>query len=171
MNMAVPKPATHDAYCQGMRRLASGVTVIASSHEGERAGLTATAVCSVTADPPRLLVCVNRGVYAHDVIVRSGKLSVNVLSTDQEEIAKRFAGMVKGVSGADRFSDDEWGQTPAGMPYVRNAPVAFECSVTEAGEMGTHSMFLCDVTDVVLGQNSGDPLVYFDGCFASVSKR
>ena len=68
----------------GMRHLAAGVSIITAGDGQRRAGLTATAVCSVTADPPRLVVFVNKNVAASDVILNSGALCVNVLAGDQE---------------------------------------------------------------------------------------
>ena len=83
---------TADDHRYGMRHFAVGVTIITAKDGDKRAGLTATAVCSVTADPPRLVVFVNKNVQASEVILSSGALCVNVLAGEQEEVAKVFAG-------------------------------------------------------------------------------
>ena len=70
--------ATAD-FIAGMRRLAAGVTIVTASQGELRAGLTATSVCSLTAEPPRLLACVHREADAHDMILASGRFAVNVL--------------------------------------------------------------------------------------------
>ena len=96
-----------DDYRSGMRQLAASVNVITVSHNGERDGLTATAVCSVSVKPPQLLVCVNRIAGAHDLIQSEGVFGINVLARDQEDVAKRFAG-IDGVEREDRYSLGAW---------------------------------------------------------------
>jgi flavin reductase (DIM6/NTAB) family NADH-FMN oxidoreductase RutF len=153
----------------GMSRVAGACTIITSSLGDERAGLTATAVCSVSAEPPRLLVCVNRGVRAHQVISQSRRLGVNVLSPSHEELAKRFAGMVQGVYGSDRFLEGDWLASGLGVPLLRDALVSFECEVIEESVSGTHSIFLCEVTEVTTASDGSDALVYFNRHFAPIS--
>lgn len=152
-----------------MRYFAAGCTIIAASDGAERSGLTATAVCSVTAEPPRLLVCINREVRAHAVIVDSGTLSVNVLSEAQEGLAKRFAGMVKGVSGEERFREGNWVEGKLGAPVLAGALASFDCRVVEAIPASTHTIFICEVVDVA---SDGDaaPLIFFNRAFASLAK-
>ncbi len=75
----------------GMRRLASGVVVIATEFEGERFGLTATAVMSISADPPTLMICVNRSASAHEALSRSGCFTVNLLDGEDRPIADLFS--------------------------------------------------------------------------------
>jgi flavin reductase (DIM6/NTAB) family NADH-FMN oxidoreductase RutF len=96
------------AFKKGMRHLAASVTLITTRHRELRGGLTATAVCSVSAEPPQLLVCVNKTASAHDPIGEAGFFCVNVLSPQHRKLAERFAGM-DGVEGDDRFLDmGEW---------------------------------------------------------------
>lgn len=149
----------------GMSKLGGACTIITSSHEGERAGLTATAVCSVSAEPPRLLVCINRNVRAHQIISEGGVLGVNVLDAHHESLAMRFAGMVQGVVGNDRFLEGDWSHGPSGVPILRDALVSFECRVIEETISGTHSIFLCDVMDVGTSDDSSSALVYFNRNF------
>jgi flavin reductase (NADH)/flavin reductase len=152
-----------------MRYFAAGCTIIASSDGTERAGLTATAVCSVTGEPPRLLVCINRNVRAHAVIVDSGTLSVNVLSEAQEELAKRFAGMVKGVSGEERFLEGDWVEGLLGAPVLSGALASFDCRVVEAIPASTHTIFICEVVDVASDSDAA-PLLFFNRGFATLAE-
>ena len=80
------------AFKKGMRHLAASVTLITTRHRQQRGGLTATAVCSVSAEPPQLLVCVNKTASAHDPIGHAGFFCVNILSPQHRKIAERFAG-------------------------------------------------------------------------------
>jgi flavin reductase (DIM6/NTAB) family NADH-FMN oxidoreductase RutF len=156
-------PATDpQAFRNGMRLLASGCSIIAAGDEESRAGLTATAVCSICADPPRLLVCVNRKTRAHAVIERSGRLSVNLLAEQHDELAKRFAGMADGVYADDRFLEGAWADGDTGTPVLRDALASFECRVVQTMNSGSHSMFLCDVAQVRTSDEKARPLLYFD---------
>ena len=84
---------TPESFIQGMRQLASGATLITTAHQGRWAGLTATAVCSVSADPPQLLACINRQAETHRMIADSAAFAVNVLAHDQHRLARVFAGV------------------------------------------------------------------------------
>jgi len=155
----------------GMRRLTGACSVIASRSGDTRAGLTATAVCSVSAEPARLLVCVNRSVRAHNVISESGLLSVNVLAEHQEDIARRFAGMVINVVGEDRFlGAGNWREGRLGVPLLEESVVSFACQVIEEIPGGSHTVFLCDVIEVCCGKEETPPLVYFGGKFARLAQ-
>ena len=90
------------AFKKGMRHLAASVTLITTRHRDLRGGLTATAVCSVSAEPPQILVCVNKTASAHDPIGEAGFFCVNILAPGHRKIAERFAGM-DGVEGDERF--------------------------------------------------------------------
>ncbi|WP_185266088.1 flavin reductase family protein [Halopseudomonas xiamenensis] len=162
-------PVATPDFCKAMRNLAGHCVVIASGDDQQRAGLTATAVCSITAEPPRLLVCVNRNVYAHGVITASRHLSVNVLGCRQESIARRFAGMVDGVAGEQRFDDGAWVPGISQVPVLSDALVSFECRVVEAVPASTHDMFLCEVIQVTGQMSEEDPLIYFNGRFAALA--
>lgn len=164
-----PAPVAVAEFCKGMRHLAGACVVIASGDASERAGLTATAVCSITAQPPRLLVCVNRTVRAHEVISRQMALSVNVLNCEQESIARRFAGMVDGVIGEARFAEGQWENGVMGVPVLADALVSFECRLVEVIPASTHDMFLCEVVNVAGDIEHDGPLVYFNSKFSALS--
>ena len=160
--------ASADAFRDAMRRLSTGVTIIASENQGMRAGLTATAVCSLAATPPSLLVCVNRTVYAHSIIVASRVLSVNVLAAEQEDIAKRFAGMLPAVEGNDRFAGSPWQVIASGAPVLVGALANFDCRVTEVVDWATHSIFLCEVL-AARSSDGSEALVYLNGRFNTLT--
>jgi flavin reductase (DIM6/NTAB) family NADH-FMN oxidoreductase RutF len=173
--MAAPRPAgagtaaqlDANAFRAAMRRLAGAVCIVASGEPGHRVGLTATAVCSITAEPPRLLVCLNKTTGTYDAIARNGVLSVNVLASDGVRLAKRFAGMVPGAAGEERFAEGRWSML-AGVPVLDVACVALACRVVEVIPASTHSMFLCDVVAVHCGtedQKEREGLIYLEGRF------
>lgn len=153
----------------GMRRLAAGVSVITAADCDRRAGLTATAVCSVTTDPPRLVVFVNKNVLASEIIQNSAALAVNVLAGDQEDVARTFAGMVEGVQGEARFQAGSWTTAVTGAPLLDNALSSFDCRVIKMFDESTHNAFLCEVL-AVRERAGGQALVYLNGAFRRIDQ-
>ncbi len=163
---ALPPVSSNDHRC-GLRHFAIGVTLISARHGDQRAGLTATAVCSVTADPPRLVIFVNKNAVACDLILQSGALCVNVLAADQEEVAKAFAAMIPDVRGDKRFEYGQWDQLVTGVPVLQQSLTNFDCRVVKVFEESTHQAFLCEVL-ATRERNDGDALVYLNGTFRSL---
>ncbi|WP_298619086.1 flavin reductase family protein [uncultured Zoogloea sp.] len=153
----------------GMRHLAAGVSIISAADSERKAGLTATAVCSVTTDPPRLVVFVNKNVVACEIIQQSGALAVNVLAGDQEEVARAFAGMVEGVHGDARFGYGSWGTAITGAPMLEGTLSSFDCRVIKMFDESTHHAFLCEVL-TVRERNDGQALVYLNGAFRKIDQ-
>ena len=152
------------AFKKGMRHLAASVTLITTRHDGMRGGLTATAVCSVSADPPQILVCVNRTASAHDPIAQARLFCVNILAPEHRKIAERFAGM-DGIEGDERFNTlGEWSALKTGAPVLKGCPVSFDCKLVAELGAGTHTIYIGEIIDIAL---DGDavPLVYADGNF------
>ena len=152
------------AFKRGMRHLAASVTLITTRHQDLRGGLTATAVCSVSAEPPQLLVCVNKTASAHDTIGQAGFFCVNILSPLHRKIAERFAGM-DGVEGDDRFLDmGEWSTLTTGAPVLVGCPVSFDCQLVTEVSAGTHTIYIGEIVDLVLDPMA-PALLYCDGAF------
>jgi flavin reductase (DIM6/NTAB) family NADH-FMN oxidoreductase RutF len=152
-----------------MRRLAAGVTIVATAGRQGRAGLTATAVCSLSADPPRLLVCVNRDSAPNGAIARAKRFSVNVLATRHKALALRFAGAT-GVQGEERFAKGEWREGVTGAPLLADALASFDCRLLDAVESGTHTIFIGDVREAH-ATPAGAPLVYAAGAFQALARK
>jgi len=165
--LAALPPVSSDEHRGGLRHFAMGVTLISARHGDQRAGLTATAVCSVTADPPRLVVFVNKKVAACDLILQSGALCINVLAADQEEVAKVFASMVPDVHGDKRFEYGQWDQLATGVPVLQQSLASLDCRVVKVFEESTHQAFLCEVL-ATRERNDGEALVYLNGAFRSL---
>lgn len=158
-----------DQFRWGMRHMAGAVSVIATGRVGQRAGLTATAVCSVSAEPPRLLVCVNTSASAHDMLKREGVLSVNVLRPSQLQVASAFAS--SRIKGEDRFACGDWSEMD-GVPVLGDASVAFSCRIAQRICSGTHTIFLCDVVDCISADDEDTKaegnLLYFGGAYGRI---
>ena len=163
---ASSSPVDAEAFKAGMRCLASGVTIITTIHEGQRAGLTATAVCSLSVEPPQLLVCVSHKAEAHDIIHRGSVLCVNLLARQHRTLASCFAGQT-GVSGAARFAQGTWSSLRTGAPVLDDAVASFDCLVAERVESATHSIFIGRVVEVRVRPDLR-PLVYAAGGYAEL---
>jgi flavin reductase (DIM6/NTAB) family NADH-FMN oxidoreductase RutF len=155
-----------EAFKAGMRCLASGVTIITTMHDGQRAGLTATAVCSLSVEPPQLLVCVSHKAEAHDIIHRGSVLCVNLLARQHRGLAACFAGQT-GVVGAARFAEGTWSTLRTGAPVLDDAVASFDCFVAERVESATHSIFIGRVVDVRVRPDQR-PLIYAGGSYAEL---
>jgi flavin reductase (DIM6/NTAB) family NADH-FMN oxidoreductase RutF len=156
-----------ERFRQGMRRLAAGVTIVTTSDDGQRAGLTATALCSLSVAPPQLLVCVNREAEAHDLIDRGGRFCVNLLASGHRALAGRFAG-ADGTEGEARFAKGRWIELATGAPALQDALACFDCEVAERVRASTHTIFIGRVVDVVVHKR-GRPLVYAAGEYAALA--
>ncbi len=141
-------------YISAMGQHVASVCVITTTVAGKRFGLTATAVSSVCATPPRLLVCINKSGLTHAMIAEAGHFCVNVLTEDQDKVAKAFAGMLG--DSIDRFSVAEWTTLKTGSPVLASAAAVFDCRIGGQLDQFTHSIFLGDVLAATsrLGQES-----------------
>ena len=157
------------AYRAIMRNQAGAVTIIAVGDAGNRTGLTATAVCSLTDSPPTLLACVNRSASAHAPILTMRSFSINLLARDQHELAMAFSGRA-GLEGEARFAPQEWITLATGAPVLKNALASLDCELTDEHGFDTHSVFIGRVRDGHTRENV-EPLLYFQGSFWDLVKR
>jgi flavin reductase (DIM6/NTAB) family NADH-FMN oxidoreductase RutF len=152
---------------QGMRRLGASVCIITTKRtDGVRSGLTATAVCSLSADPPMLLACLNRSSNTFAPIVEAGVFAVNVLSLQDAAVADRFAGT---LPGPEKFGLGAWEEAVTGSPILATAMVSFDCRVDRVVEAGTHGILLGAVQHVTLGEPHHAPLLYAQGGYGGFS--
>ena len=149
-----------------MRRLAGGVSIISGAGPDGPLGVTATAVTSLTADPPSILCCLNRSLTLESAVKQTGRFAVNMLRADHHDLAKHFAGM-GGARGSAKFEQGDWTILPSEVPALADSLVTFDCRVGDILEVGTHSIFIGLITEAQFGE-SGDPLVYCNGAFASL---
>ncbi len=151
-----------ELFKQGMRQLVGAVTLITTRDATQRRGMTATAVCSLSAEPPSLLVCINRTAEAHDVILSGRCFCMSLLPYSQQSLAESFAGR-DGSKGEERFKRGKWGVLTTGAPYLEDSLAAFDCALTDTHELATHTIFIGRV--VAVHRIAGDPLLYEGGHF------
>jgi len=154
---------TPENFINGMRHLAAAVNVISAMVDGKPRGMVATAVCSVCASPPTLLVCINQTAEMYKSITEGGQFCISVLDEQQFETATMFAS----ADRDDRFNHCEWDTIATGAPAIRNALVNFDTELETQVDVGTHTVFLGRVTGMRLS-GKGQPLVYHNGSYAGL---
>src|SRR6266567_3914290 len=131
-----------------------GVTVITARAEGRDYGMTASAVTSLSLDPPMILACLNNRSPTQEAITRSGAFGVNVLAEGQHDLAKQFA-----RAGEDKFAGVAIRRGAAGVPLLSDALAVLECRVGTDVTGGTHRVFFAHVAQATA--RHGAPLAYF----------
>lgn len=145
-----------------MARLGGAVSVITTDGPDGRFGFTASAVCSVTDSPPTLLVCMNRSSTSNAHFKNNGVLCVNVLSAELREISGVFAN--RELDSTQRFASTAWTTMESGSPVMEQALVNFDCRITQVHEVGSHSIFYCEVLRIKHGETE-EGLVYFNRAY------
>jgi flavin reductase (DIM6/NTAB) family NADH-FMN oxidoreductase RutF len=158
-----PSPEVKAAFRHAMRRLAATVTIITTAEGKQWHGMTATAVTSVSADPPALLVCVNQTAGLHDPLIASGRFCVNLLRACHTDLCGVFSGQRE---GHERFQFGDWLTDDSGLPYLADAQASLLCSVELKMAYATHTVFIGRV-DAVRIFDEVSPLIYQDGRFAN----
>lgn len=149
-------PASTEQFRAAMRRFATGVAIVTTSLDGRIHGFTVNAFASVSAEPPTVLICVNRVATAHPLIASSQRFCVNILALDQRRLAERFAG----GEPRSRFEGVAYAIGPSGSPVLAGTVAHVDCTVTEELSASTHTIFLGEVLDA--GWRDAAPLGYFN---------
>lgn len=155
-----------DTFRTGMSRLAAAVNIITTSGPAGRAGFTASAVCSVTDSPPTLLVCLNRSASIYETFAGNGTLCVNTLSPEHEDLSRLFGG---GTPVDERFAAASWTLSQSGSLILDGAAVAFDCRVMKTTDVGSHTVFFCEVIAITHNEQA-DGLIYFDRAYHRVQR-
>ncbi len=150
-------PSKND-FRNAMARLGAAVNVITTDGPAGRAGFTASAVCSVTDEPPSLLVCLNRSASVYKTFKANGVLCVNVLGAGHQAISNLFGGK---TPMAERFAAARWTQGPSGSPILQEASVSFDCRLSQITEVGTHDVLVCEVVAITTSEQA-QSLIYFN---------
>lgn len=142
-----------------MASLPTAVSVVtAIDPDGAPRGLTCSAVCSVSADPPQVLVCINQRNGSLAAIRHSGAFVVNVLGSTSAGLSDQFAS-----SAAEKFGDVEWRPAPhSGLPVLVGTAHAFiDCELTADITAGSHAILVGAVQACGTDLDSMHPLLYW----------
>lgn len=160
-------PSLRARFLEGMAAAAQTVTVVTTDGPAGRAGVTVSAMTSVSADgdAPTLLVCVHHLARSAAAIRANGVFCANLLRDDQSFIADTFAGRLP-APGDDKFAVGDWVAMPSGAPRAAGPLAAFDCRVISAERVGTHHVFIGEVGDIHLGP-AGQPLLYANRAYGA----
>lgn len=147
-----------------MRHVASTVYAVTTIDAGERYGILATAVSSLSFDPPSLLVCVHRAASLHDPLERAERFAVNVLGMSNRDVAERFMLPMS----PERFAVGNW-EEHEGVPVLANAQSTLICRTAHRHQFGTHTIFIGELISASHRANA-TPLTYFDRHYIDISQ-
>lgn len=140
---------------------AIGVTIVTARGTAGPAGFLALSAAHVSADPPTLLVSVDRRTAALAAILEGRHFAVNILARAQEALANTFGGRDES-KGADRFVPGEWTTLATGAPIFRAGLAAFDCALEETVERPGTVIAIGRVVDCI-ARGEGEPLLFFRG--------
>lgn len=164
----VSQETSKDDFRGAMRQLTGGVSVITAGRGRDISGMTVTSVASLSVDPPALIVSINRGASSWPLLKRYGFFGVNILTSDQIDIAERFAGK-DGLKGAERFAGAEWTARASGAPLLVGALAAIDCEVEEIVERHSHAILIGRVLDLQVSTRTA-ALAYWQGQYVAIDR-
>jgi flavin reductase (DIM6/NTAB) family NADH-FMN oxidoreductase RutF len=149
-----------------MSRFASGVVVVTTADQRGYHGVTVSAFCSVSVDPPLMLICVDRAIQSNSLIADAPVFAINILSREQSFLAEQF-------SGRTPLADPAFTRVPHHLgiddtPLIDGCLAWIECRHWATYDGGDHTIFVGLVEDLTLGE-SDDPLIYFNRQFTELS--
>jgi flavin reductase ActVB len=147
-----------------MARFPSGVTIVTTVDEDGRSwGFTASAFCSVSADPALVLVCLSTNAECHPVFDKAEHWVVHIIHADQVDLAMRFA-----TRGADKFAGGSFEPDHRGLPRLSGSSVTLDCSTHARYPGGDHTILVGEVSACYRG--SPAPTVYRDRAFHALKQ-
>ncbi|MET8833223.1 flavin reductase family protein [Micromonospora sp. NPDC004540] len=153
------------AFTEAMSRFASGVTIVTTvDPDGVAHGFTASSFCSVSLDPPLVLVCLARSANSYAAFAGCDRFSVSVLRADQADLALRFA-----RRGTDKFSNGRFVTGTGGVAAVDGALALLECTSDRTFDAGDHVILLGRVHHARVDE--GSPAIYFNRTFRTLVDR
>jgi flavin reductase (DIM6/NTAB) family NADH-FMN oxidoreductase RutF len=152
------------AFRDAMRHVAATVYAVTTGHRGNRFGILATAVSSLSFDPPSLLVCVNRTASLHAPLAEAQCFCVNVLGLSNQDVAHHFMSN----RATDRFAVGDWVEVH-GVPVLASAQSSLVCRTAHRHDFGTHSIFIGQLISAKHRQDA-KPLTYYDRNYIDISE-
>jgi flavin reductase ActVB len=153
-----------DTFRAALGRFACGITVVTARDEkGRDHGMTVSAFCSVSLDPPYVMVCIGHDASMHGLLMKVPSIGVSVLSNEQEPLSRRFAD-----PESDRFDGVGYARGENGVASIDDALVHLECEVIARHEAGDHTILVCAVERAA--SDDGRPLLYYRGGYAQLER-
>jgi len=156
-------PITREEFRHALGRFASGVTVVTTrAADGHLHGLTVSAFCAVSLEPPLILICIQKTTGSHHAFEESKMFVVNILTESQTHLSNHFASFVE-----DKFTGIEYDENGAGLPVLKDALVNLECRLVNSYDGGDHTIFVGQIERAHV--SDGKPLAYFYGSYRQLN--
>ena len=153
-----------DTFRSVLGRFASGVTVVtACDAEGHDHGMTVSAFCSLSLEPPLVLVCIDRTASMFPALGTATAFAVNILSHSQEALSRRFA-----ADEPDRFAGVGYSRGQGGCVLLDDVLAHLECSIVRQLDAGDHTIVIGEVETAEA--QSERPLLYYRGGYAQLER-
>ncbi len=157
---------SRELFRDGMSRFASGVVVVTTADERGYHGVTVSAFCSLSVEPPLILICIDRAIQSNRMIADAPAFIINILSRDQSFLAEQFSGRTPLADPAFKRVPHHLGTL--GVPRIDGCLAWIECRHWATYDGGDHTIFVGLVKGLTLGV-SDDPLVYFNRQFTELN--
>ena len=156
-------PVSSADFRAALSRFASGVTVVTTKDAtGKTFGITVSAFCSVSLEPPLVLICIEKTTGSHHAFEQSGRFTVNILTEEQGPLSEHFATLIE-----DKFAAVDHAVDEHGVPLLPSSLATLQCSLFKTLNGGDHSIFLGLVEHVIVRDDG--PLVYFKSGYRRVA--
>lgn len=153
-----------DTFRSVLGRFATGITIVTARDDaGHDHGMTVSAFCSLSLEPPMILVCVDHAASMHELLLAHPRFGVSILSSDQEEYSRRFA-----AEKFDRFDGIAYSRGECGVVLLNDSLAHLECRVIQHYDAGDHTIFIAAVDRAE--PHDGRPLMYYRGGYAELER-
>lgn len=150
-------PVSREEFRRALSRFASGVTIITTRDaSGRLHGITVSAFCSVSLEPPLIVVCIEKNTGSHYAFLESSAFVVNILDANQQFLSDRFASRIP-----NKFEGVAYQSGIGDLPVLDGALANLECVLVNHFEAGDHTIFVGQIEKARVSE--GEPLVYFHG--------
>ena len=155
-------PISNEDFRSALSRFASGVTIVTTKgSDGQNRGLTVSSFCSLSLNPPLILVCIDQQATIHDHLTEGRFFAVHILNEEQEALSRRFA-----AKDPDRFAGLAYKESIEGTPLLDDVLACLECRIVAAYEGGDHTIFIGEVETAVIRDRK--PLLYYRGGYGNL---
>jgi flavin reductase (DIM6/NTAB) family NADH-FMN oxidoreductase RutF len=157
-------PIDPDTFRAALGRFPSGVTVVTTCDvDGRDHGMTVSAFCSASLDPPLVLACIGHEASMHGLMLQTDRFGVSILAAGQEALARRFADQ-----RTDRFDGVGYARGRLGVALLDDALAHLECMVVDRREAGDHTIIVGRVDAAAFDQ--GRPLAHYRGGYTQLER-
>ena len=163
------KDLTPDTFRHAMRAIVGNCSILTVGQGLDATGLVVTSAVSLSAEPPMVLVCINRSSSAHPLLARYPFFGLSSLGADQQAVAERFSGRT-GAQGPARYEGAVWETAVTGARLLQGAAAAFDCEVEDMIDKATHTIVVGHVRATRITPGAG-ALTYWHGGYVPAEDR